>query len=63
MSKSHGDHFDYNVRQWTIDSAVEINKKGTPAEKIIADAQKFYGYLFPENGKVEQIKPKRKRKK
>lgn len=49
-------HCDYNIRQWTIDSAINMNKKGANADKIIADASKFYGYLFPKNGKIESIK-------
>jgi len=49
-------HCDYNIRQWTIDSAITMNKKGTPSEKIIEDAAKFYGYLFPENGKIKTLK-------
>ncbi len=56
MMKRENEHCDYNIRQWTIDSAVASNKKGCGAEKIINDAKKFYGYLFPENGKIEEIK-------
>lgn len=57
MEKKEHDHCDYNIRIWTIDSAINLNKKGTPAEKIISDASKFYGYLFPKKGEVKQIKP------
>lgn len=50
-----GDHWDYNIRQWTLDSAINLNKKGTSADKVLDDAKKFYGYLFPDNGKVAII--------
>jgi len=50
------EHCDYNIRQWTIDSAINLNKKGAKADKIIKDASKFYGYLFPNNGKIEVLK-------
>lgn len=50
-----GDHFDYQIRSWILDSAIASNKKGTPIDKILSDAEKFYGFVFPENGKVESI--------
>lgn len=48
-------HFDYQVRSWALDAAVLSNKKGATAEKVISDAQKYYGFMFPDNGKVEGI--------
>lgn len=54
--KKIGDHFEYQIRFWTLDSAIALNKKGAKPDKIIKDAKVFYGYLFPENGKVEKIK-------
>lgn len=59
MTNKIGDHWDYNIRQWTLDSAINANKKGTCADKIVSDAQKFYGYIFPENGRVESISDKK----
>lgn len=53
-----GDHYDYNIRQWTLDSAIAANKKGTPADKIIKDASKFYGFLFPNENVVINAKVK-----
>jgi hypothetical protein len=58
MTIKHGEHYDYNVRQWVLDSAINTNKKGAKAEKIISDARKFYGFVFPSNGKIETIKDK-----
>ena len=43
------DHRDYNVRQWVLDSSINSNKKGAPTEKILDDARKYYGFLFPNN--------------
>lgn len=51
----HGDHFDYQVRQWILDSAISANRKGASATKIVSDAKKFYGFVFPENGKVVSV--------
>lgn len=56
MSKKVGEHYEYNVRQWILDSAISANKKGTKADKILKDAEKFYGFIFPENGKVKVLK-------
>lgn len=48
-------HYDYQVRSWALDVAVQSNKRGVKAEKIIGDAQKYYGFMFPDNGKVEKL--------
>ena len=50
------EHPDYQIRSWVLDCAVEANKRGTKHEKILSDAKAFYGFLFPENGKVEYQK-------
>ena len=49
---------EINVRSWCLDYSIKANKKGTPADKIISDAQKFYGFIFPNNGKVTELKKK-----
>ena len=46
---------DYTVRGWCISYAVNHNKKGTSSDKIIEDAQKYYGFLFPKNGEIKDI--------
>ncbi len=46
---------DYQIRSWALDNAINKNKKGTSTETIIKDAEAFYGFLFPENGKVKEI--------
>lgn len=56
MSKNNKDHCDYHIRSWCLDSAVDINKKGTSAKKVVKDAAVFYGFLFPKNGNVSTIK-------
>jgi hypothetical protein len=53
--KHHGDHYDYQVRQWILDSAITANKKGTNPSKILQDAQIFYGFVFPDNGEVKKF--------
>lgn len=58
----HGDHHDYNVRQWVLDSAITFNKglfRKPSAEKVLEDAQKFYGFLFPNNGQLSSINNKK----
>jgi len=33
-----------NIRQWAVDSAVAINKKGTPISRIIQDSKAIYEF-------------------
>lgn len=49
------DHPEYQVRGWALDYAIAANDKGTSAEKIVSDAEKFYGFMFPQNGKVADL--------
>ena len=55
MTTKIGEHYDYNIRQWCIDSAVAANKKGSGSDRIVRDAERFYGFLFPDNGKITDI--------
>jgi len=52
---------DYVIRGWTIRYSLDLNKKGASSKKIIEDAAALYGYLFPDNGKVEDINKKKKK--
>ena len=54
------DYPDYVIREWCITNAVNSNKRGTPSDKIIKDAQKYYGFMFPQNGEVKEIKDEHK---
>ncbi len=47
---------DVSVRDWALQHAVLSNKRGAKTDKIIHDAQRYYGFLKPKNGKVEAIK-------
>jgi|GEM_PF-3557224 len=51
----HQEYADYEVRGWALDYSIKANAKGVGADKIIKDAQKFYGFMFPVNGDVKSV--------
>ncbi len=52
---SEGYYEDCEVRSWALDHAIQSNHRGAGADKIIKDAEKFYGFMFRENGSVADI--------
>lgn len=50
---------DIQIRSWALDSAIMSNRKGTNPETIIKVAQKYYGFMRPENGQVKEVKVKK----
>lgn len=48
------EHPEYQIRLWALDAAVLSSPKGTSSEEIIKKAEKFYGFMLPQNG--HQIK-------
>lgn len=49
------DYDDYEIRAVALECAVSANGQGTSAEKIIEYAEKFYGFMVPENGVVAAL--------
>ena len=47
---------DEVLRQWALDTSVNLYKKGTGVDRVIKDAERFYGFLQPRNGSVEVLK-------
>lgn len=62
MAKKIGDHWDYGIRQWCLDSSIASNEKGVGADKILEDAQKFYGFVAAPGGEVKALPDKQKGK-
>lgn len=50
------EHGDEVYSSWCLEHAISANRKGTQPERIIEDAQKYYGFMFPENVKVKEVK-------
>ena len=56
-------HPDYQLRSWAIDFSLRLNEQNsneTTVDKVISDAEKIYGFMFPKNGEIKQIKEKNK---
>lgn len=51
------DHENFEFRSTALEFAVAINDEGATAEAIVKDAEVFYGFLFPQNGKIQEVKP------
>lgn len=58
--KKLGDHYEYNIKQWSLDSAIAANKKGTPASKIVDDAKKFHAFILSERGELLLLNKEKK---
>lgn len=59
MSKKIGEHYEYIIRQWAFNDAIQKNYKWRSIDKVLSDAKKIYGFYMPENGKVQNINSKK----